>query len=697
MAKKILSFELNLYFIGEDIYPLYKNFDIRKKQDTGEIYTYWNYIYCEGNYEDQLDGIKKKFIEKRDNFKKNPDNIFKEVILVKLNKREENKIKEIFDSFADEQDVYCPFIIFLLNEQLTPGEKNTDIIPDQEEYYISPLKVLTLRFQKYDVEETGKLYKRLWRICSYYNELGDQFIIWPKYEESPHPYDLINYDSPSYINIFCLGKTGSGKSTFLNKFFNEKRSKQGGTGKSTTTKIVRYGIEDFPIRIYDIPGFEGNDTIKIVNKKLRETTKEMNNDKDRVHLILYFINFKEETIFYEMENTIINTLRENNSDVRIIFVLTHCTINPYDGKLNKKKKDILKNKIDKTMNIISSIFGKAYSIEQNYFKKDSIIQENLILVNFMKDYENDKEEFGFERIIETVYKTIIKGNSMDLLQSIERILFDAIKTRTKISSEMDKNIEDKLKESYLLNQTTFALQKEKAINEATKLYNNMFSIGKTALALCPFLRDIKLGFVKYQKYMFKKNLQKIFGFTIKSEAFDDIEEMDNYSNINERYFEKKENEKENEEKKALVNEIRKDYHENEVKSTWIVANEIAGGISYICMFGGPMGIVLGGAGVIGSSYISYKQFKKDCTEYFEQYKKHYEDFKYYSLLNFIISIQKGIEFFKNYLENLKKDKKQFINLQEAPMAEGINETIRAELNSMDENNKEIYKHIPILN
>ena len=302
LAKKILSFELNLYFIGEDIYPLYKNFDRRKQQDTGEIYTYWNYIYCEGNYENQLEGIKNKFIEKRDNFKKNPDNIFKEVILVKLNKREENKIKEIFDSFADDQDVYCPFIIFLLNEQLKPGEKNTDIIPDQEEYYISPLKVLTLRFQKYDVEETGKLYKRLWRICSYYNELGDQFIIWPKYEESPHPYDLINYNSPSYINIFCLGKTGSGKSTFLNKFFNEKRSKQGGTGKSTTTKIVRYGIDEFPIRIYDIPGFEGNDTIKIVNKKLKETTKEMNNDKDRVHLILYFINFKEETIFYEMEN-----------------------------------------------------------------------------------------------------------------------------------------------------------------------------------------------------------------------------------------------------------------------------------------------------------------------------------------------------------------------------------------------------------
>lgn len=696
LAKNIISFELNLYFIGEDIYPLYQNLNNRKKQDTGEIYTYWNYNYCEGNYEKQIDGIKKIFKERQENFKKNPSNSFKEVILVKMDKKDDNKIKEIFDTFADDQDVYCPFIIFLINEQMTPEDNYKDIIPDQDEYYISPLKVYTIRFHKYDTEETMKLYKRLWRICSYYNELGDQFIIWPKYDDSPHPYDLVNCDSPSYINIFCLGKTGSGKSTFLNKFFNEKRSKQGGTGKSTTTKIVRYGIENFPIRIYDIPGFEGKDTIKVVNKKLSETTKEMNNDKDRVHLILYFINFKEETIFYEMENTIINTLRENNSEVRIIFVFTHCTINPYEDKLNKKKKDILKNKIDKAINIIGTTFGNAYTIEQNYFKKDSIIQENLILVNFIKDYENDKEEFGFERIIQTVYNTIIKGNSFELLQSIERILFDAIKTKTKINHEMDKSIEAKLKESYLLNQTTFALQKEKAIKEATKLYDNMFSIGKTALALCPFVRDIKLGFIKFQKYMFKKNLKKIFGFTIKSELFADVDEMDSFSNINEKYFEKKEAEKENKEKENLVNEIRKDYHEKEVNSTWIVANEVVGGISYICMFGGPIGIAIGGAGLVGTSYVSYKQFKKDCTEYFEQYKKHYEENKYYSLLNFIISIQKGIEYFRNYLEELKKNKKM-TDLQGAPIAEGINETIKAELNSMDDKNQEIYSQIPVLN
>jgi hypothetical protein len=45
LEKNIVSFELYLYFIGEDICPLYKIFNIRKQQDTGEIYSFWNYYY----------------------------------------------------------------------------------------------------------------------------------------------------------------------------------------------------------------------------------------------------------------------------------------------------------------------------------------------------------------------------------------------------------------------------------------------------------------------------------------------------------------------------------------------------------------------------------------------------------------------------------------------------------------------------
>ena len=118
--------------------------------------------------------------------------------------------------------------------------------------------------------------------------------------------------------------------------------------------------------------------------------------------------------------------------------------------------------------------------------------------------------------------------------------------------------------------------------------------------------------------------------------------------MNRKFIEKNENK----EKEGLINEIRKDYHANEVKSTWIVSNEIAGYVSYSFLFGGPILFTIGAVGLAGTSYISYKQFKTDCTEYFEQYKKHYEEYKYLSLYNFINSVVFIIRYLEEYIIKL---------------------------------------------
>ena len=52
-----ISFELNLYFIGEDIYPLYEIMKNKKQKDNGEIFDYWNYYFSQGNYEEHLEEI----------------------------------------------------------------------------------------------------------------------------------------------------------------------------------------------------------------------------------------------------------------------------------------------------------------------------------------------------------------------------------------------------------------------------------------------------------------------------------------------------------------------------------------------------------------------------------------------------------------------------------------------------------------
>ena len=64
--------------------------------------------------------------------------------------------------------------------------------------------------KKYICEQNlDNIKKKVCQFCAYYNELGDIF------------YDHENFFA--YINIFFIGDTGSGKSTFVNLLLNEKR------------------------------------------------------------------------------------------------------------------------------------------------------------------------------------------------------------------------------------------------------------------------------------------------------------------------------------------------------------------------------------------------------------------------------------------------------------------------------------------
>lgn len=116
IEEKEVSFDLNLYFIGEDIKLIYERFESLKSQNTGDIYSFWNYFYHKGEYKSQLEEIGKLFKKKQEKFEEDcENNSFKEVIIVKMKERDQDKIDEIFEVFAsDKKDVYCPFIIFFL-------------------------------------------------------------------------------------------------------------------------------------------------------------------------------------------------------------------------------------------------------------------------------------------------------------------------------------------------------------------------------------------------------------------------------------------------------------------------------------------------------------------------------------------------------------------------------------------------------
>ena len=60
-----------------------------------------------------------------------------------------------------------------------------------------------------------------------------------------------------------LGRSGVGKSSLINYILDEKKSLEGGTGFSTTSKnIIIYQKQNIPLRLYDIKGIESEESIQ---------------------------------------------------------------------------------------------------------------------------------------------------------------------------------------------------------------------------------------------------------------------------------------------------------------------------------------------------------------------------------------------------------------------------------------------------
>lgn len=177
------------------------------------------------------------------------------------------------------------------------------------------------------------------------------------------------------LNIIVVGKFGVGKSTLINSLFRDKIAETG-LGRPITTEIRKIEKKDYPMAIYDTPGFElsegqqakvKEEIIELIHKGL--ATGDINN---AIHCIWYCINVGGNRTFDQTEINWLKELIEKNkvTKVPIIVVLTQACPKTKGKQMQtlveKENLDIIKviPVLAQDMDFDGEYVAKAYGLDQ---------------------------------------------------------------------------------------------------------------------------------------------------------------------------------------------------------------------------------------------------------------------------------------------------------------------------------------------
>lgn len=177
------------------------------------------------------------------------------------------------------------------------------------------------------------------------------------------------------LNIIVVGKSGVGKSTLINSLFRDKIAETG-LGRPITTEIRKIEKKDYPMAIYDTPGFElsegqqakvKEEIIELIHKGL--ATGDINN---AIHCIWYCINVGGNRTFDQTEINWLKELIEKNkvTKVPIIVILTQACPKTKGKQMQtlveKENLDIIKviPVLAQDMDFDGEYVAKAYGLDQ---------------------------------------------------------------------------------------------------------------------------------------------------------------------------------------------------------------------------------------------------------------------------------------------------------------------------------------------
>ncbi len=209
-----------------------------------------------------------------------------------------------------------------------------------------------------------------------------------------------------HLNIIIVGKTGVGKSTLINSVFRDNLAETG-IGKPITEEVRAKTKPDFPLTIYDTPGFDlgahkQEDLLKEITTLIQQGVSSHDINK-MIHCMWYCINTSSSRVEQEEIDWIRNFAKENKiTEVPIIVILTQA--------VPKKDANAMKDYIE------------AQNLD---------IARVVPLLATDKDYDEEfvYQAYGCDTLIEVMMDTLDK----ELLDTLQNVQIASLESKKKYS------------------------------------------------------------------------------------------------------------------------------------------------------------------------------------------------------------------------------------------------------------------------
>ena len=393
-------FELNILVCGNYIEDL-----IRK--DLNQINELIGKKYKKSGKHNLIPEWEYFFFEKNKDIGENTHSFIKNSI------QRYNKFKNLILFYSGFCDYSYEKLLEYYDEKVLPNyHPGILIIAEQNENIILPPNLNKLNKGLIKISKVDDLLDiqiKIIQFATYYNQLGDD-IGFPKKLNDRNLLEKDNYLMTKYlftINILLCGRPGAGKSTLINRILGKERCYAKKGRYTTTSKIIKYIHEKYPLVLYDSPGLDTEEDIKRVQNLIEQKNRTLNEEINRIHCVFYVLNQKSERGFLTGEYKFIAELIEQEMDIFIVTTHAESKDNSdeyieatklqivHNSKGNKNNEDLkkyiypveLKNEKDYKRFGMKELFTdiyKRYAIEKTPYE---ITQRNInkIQSKFLKD------------------------------------------------------------------------------------------------------------------------------------------------------------------------------------------------------------------------------------------------------------------------------------------------------------------------